>query len=252
MRLLHSMRGPATGSLHHLLVELRGIAPLTAFCRPCRRGQSRACGGSRWHACDEPSRKSMLQQGGNQAVDCIRAIADNNPILRLGLTQRASVQQERAVADRRDRLSMAVSLIEEMDRQARFRQCGRGAPTWYDHSVIDHRWRVGSCAIDLLGLARGIRNHPGVSGDQFDERLLRHQRILHRLQLLRINAVAAEDGDLPALDRIAGFILAECRRRKVLRLRAQGSRRRRRGRCGILGGADRRNLDSSLGGNRLC
>ena len=80
----------------------------------------------------------MLQQGGNQAVDCIRAIADNNPILRLGLTQRASVQHERAVADRRDRLSMAVSLIEEMDRQARFRQCGRGAPTWYDHSVIDH------------------------------------------------------------------------------------------------------------------
>ena len=80
----------------------------------------------------------MLQQGGNQAVDCIRAIADNNPILRLGLTQRASVQQERAVADRRDRLSMAVSLIEEMDRKPRFRQCGRGAPTWYDHSVIDH------------------------------------------------------------------------------------------------------------------
>ena len=55
----------------------------------------------------------MLQQGGNQAVDCVRAIADNNPILRLGLTQRASVQHERAVADRRDRLSMAVSLIEE-------------------------------------------------------------------------------------------------------------------------------------------
>src|SRR5882757_11512726 len=86
-------------------------------------------GGLRWHTCDEPSRKPMLQQGGNQAVDCVRAIADNNPILRLGLTQRASLQQERAVADRRDRLSVTVSLIEEMDCQTRLRQRGRGAPT---------------------------------------------------------------------------------------------------------------------------
>ena len=59
----------------------------------------------------------MLQQGGNQAVDCNRRLAYDNPILRLGLTQRASLQQERAVADRRDRLSVAVSLIEEMDCQ---------------------------------------------------------------------------------------------------------------------------------------
>src|SRR5207302_9962426 len=43
------------------------------------------------------------------------------------------------------------------------------------------------------------------SGNQFDERLLLHQGILHRLQLLCINAVAAEDGDLPTLDRIAGL-----------------------------------------------
>jgi hypothetical protein len=56
----------------------------------------------------------MLQQGGNQVVDYIRVFADNHPILRFGLPQRASVQQERAVADRGDRLSMAVSLIEEM------------------------------------------------------------------------------------------------------------------------------------------
>ena len=55
----------------------------------------------------------MLQQGGNQVVDCIRAVADNNPILRLGLAQGAGVQQDRAVADRRNRLSVAVSLIEE-------------------------------------------------------------------------------------------------------------------------------------------
>jgi hypothetical protein len=55
----------------------------------------------------------MLQQGGNQVVDCNRALTDNNPILRLGLTQRASVQRDRAVADRRNRLSAAVSLIEE-------------------------------------------------------------------------------------------------------------------------------------------
>jgi hypothetical protein len=68
---------------------------------------------SRWHARNEPSRKSMLQQGGNQVVDCNRALTDNNPILRLGLTQRASVQRDRAVADRRNRLSVAVSLIEE-------------------------------------------------------------------------------------------------------------------------------------------
>ena len=71
----------------------------------------------------------FVTQGGNQAVDCIRALADNNPILRLRLTQRASLQQERAVVDRRDRLSVAVSLIDEMDCQTRFRQCGRGAPT---------------------------------------------------------------------------------------------------------------------------
>ena len=80
----------------------------------------------------------MLQQGGNQVVDCIRALADNNPILRLGLTQRASVQQDRAVADRCNRLSVTVSLIEEMDCQTRFCQRGHGAPTWYDHSVINH------------------------------------------------------------------------------------------------------------------
>ena len=55
----------------------------------------------------------MLQQGGNQVVDCICALADNNPVLRLGLTQRASVQQDRSVADPRNRLSAAVSLIEE-------------------------------------------------------------------------------------------------------------------------------------------
>jgi hypothetical protein len=71
----------------------------------------------------------MLQQGVNQAVDCNRRLAYDNPILRLGLTQRASLQQERAVADRRDRLSVAVSLIEEMDCQTRFRQRSCGAAT---------------------------------------------------------------------------------------------------------------------------
>jgi hypothetical protein len=71
----------------------------------------------------------MVQQGGNQSVDCIRVFADNHPILRFGLPQRASVQQERAVTDRRDRLSVAVSLIDEMDCQTQFRQRGRGAPT---------------------------------------------------------------------------------------------------------------------------
>ena len=71
----------------------------------------------------------MLQQGGNQAVDCNRPLAYDHPILRLGLTQRASLQQERAVANRRDRLSVAVSLIEEMDCRTRFRQCSCGAAT---------------------------------------------------------------------------------------------------------------------------
>jgi hypothetical protein len=57
-----------------------------------------------------------------------------------------------------------------------------------------------------------------VRGDQFDERLLRYQSLLHRLELLGIDAVTAEDDDLPAFDRISRFVLAECRRRKVLRI----------------------------------
>src|SRR5690242_5667101 len=75
------------------------------------RIESRNTASLSWHACDTPSRKSMLQQGGNQVVDYIRVFADNHPILRFGLPQRASVQQDRAVADRGDRLAMAVSLI---------------------------------------------------------------------------------------------------------------------------------------------
>ena len=60
----------------------------------------------------------MLQQGGNQVVDCNRALTDNNHILRLCLTQRPSVQRDRAVADRRNRLSAAVRLIEETTSSA--------------------------------------------------------------------------------------------------------------------------------------
>ena len=74
----------------------------------------------------------MLQQGGNQVVDYIRVFADNHTILRFGLPQRASVQQERAVADRGDRLSMAVSLIEKMDGQVR-------VPVECDHGF---RWKL--------------------------------------------------------------------------------------------------------------
>jgi hypothetical protein len=71
----------------------------------------------------------MLQQGGDQIVDCIRVFADDNPVRRFDLPQRASVQQELAVGDGGDRLSVAVSLIDEMDCQTRFRQRVRGAPS---------------------------------------------------------------------------------------------------------------------------
>ena len=59
----------------------------------------------------------MLQQGGNQVVDCIGVFADNDAILGFGLPQRASIEHEGTVADRRDRLLVAVGLIEEVDCQ---------------------------------------------------------------------------------------------------------------------------------------
>jgi hypothetical protein len=39
--------------------------PVVRSIRHGRRGGSRTGGGSCWHTCDEPSRKSMLPQGGN-------------------------------------------------------------------------------------------------------------------------------------------------------------------------------------------
>ena len=43
--------------------------------------------------------------------------------------KRARLQQQHTVADRREGLSMAVGFIHKVDRQAGFRQRGRGCPT---------------------------------------------------------------------------------------------------------------------------
>src|SRR5271170_2093271 len=62
---------------------------------------------------------------------------------------------------------MPIRLIDEMDCQARFCQLGGAGSTRYYHGVIDDRRRVGSGTVDLLGLAGGIGEHPGMSGNQF-------------------------------------------------------------------------------------
>jgi hypothetical protein len=59
---------------------------------------------------------------------------------------------------------------------------------------------------------------------------MRHQGILHRLQLLRIDAVAAEDGNLSALYRIAGFVWRFLRDRVPFLYSTRACARRRDGR----------------------
>jgi len=86
----------------------------------------------------------------------------------------------------------------------RFASASAELPNSNDYSIIDHRWRIGVCSVDLLGLHVEIGNYSQRRGDPFDERTSRSEA--EHLELepdARCFRGGRFRGMLPGLDRSA-------------------------------------------------